>query len=132
MTITFEGRCSTFGGRGDAGMRVGEGLAYFEHDEADLRPDLFLPRGDPIEGASQRLRPEAFYLALPVAKGSAPRFLLAGSPWHVMNPKTGQSVLCSLVDWGPNPNTGRVCDLSPGAARALRLVTDDLVRVCRA
>lgn len=113
-------------------MKSDEGLAYFSHSEADLRPDLFLPRTQDMgEGTSQRLRTDAYYLALPIPPGSAARFRLSGSPWLVINPKTGQSVLCSLVDWGPNPNTGRVCDLSPGAMRALRLETDEIVKACR-
>ena len=146
MNTSFEGKCSKFGGREDCilpddlpevrilkGMLITEGLAYFEHDEADLRPDLFLPRTqEPSEGTASRLRTESFYIALPITKGSAPRFQLAGSTWIVMNPKTKQSVMCSLVDWGPNPNTGRVCDMSPTVLRALRLSTDDIVNVRKA
>jgi len=33
------------------------------------------------------------------------------------------------VDWGPNLNTGRVADLSPGLAHFLHLGTDDVVEV---
>jgi hypothetical protein len=126
------GKVSFFGGRGDPGMRITEGLAFFEHSEADRRPDLFLPRGqDPTEGTSQRLRLDAYYLALQIPN-DADRAAFQGTPYIVTNPKTGQSVLCSLVDRGPNQNTGRVADISPTALRVLRLQTDDDVEVRRA
>lgn len=45
------------------------------------------------------------------------------------NPKTGASVTAWPADWGPNKNTGRVADLSPGVATKLGLKTDDVVIV---
>jgi hypothetical protein len=37
-------------------------------------------------------------------------------------------VVCRPVDWGPNPRTGRACDLSPGALKYLGLKTDQTAR----
>ena len=43
--------------------------------------------------------------------------------------KTGKSIKVYPADWGPHEDTGRVADLSPGAAAALGIETDDLVDV---
>jgi hypothetical protein len=42
----------------------------------------------------------------------------------VINPANGKSANATPVDWGPNINTGRVADLSPGLEKALGLTTD--------
>ena len=39
--------------------------------------------------------------------------------------KNGRSLTCIAVDYGPAAWTNRICDLSPGAAKSLGLVTDD-------
>ena len=44
MNFTLTGKISIFGGPDDKGMSHSEGLALYEHAEADLRPDLFGPR----------------------------------------------------------------------------------------
>jgi len=41
----------------------------------------------------------------------------------------GKEFLAWPADWGPNENTGRVADLSPGLMEALGLNTDDEVEV---
>jgi hypothetical protein len=109
-------------------MDYEEGLAFYEHKEATLRPDLFLPQGsDPREGVGKRLRnATANYIALRI---DGDRSKLKETLWKVKNPKTGQFVIASLVDWGPSPSTGRVVDLSDAIGRALRIETDDLVQV---
>ncbi len=130
--MEFHGKCSWFGGTGDIGMHLEEGLAYYEHSEADRRPDLFLPRSDDSSfGTSQRLRPEALFLALRVPQGAEFRKDFQGSCWLVTNEISGKSVLCSLVDWGPNERTGRCADLSRTAFILLRLATDDEVTAVR-
>jgi len=122
----IEGTISFFGGISDAGMSFDEGLAYYEHNEADLRPDLFFPRSsDKEEGTSKRLRnTQAYYLAL---RMEGDREKLKGSLWKIKNPKTNQFVIASLVDWGPAESTGRVADVSDAVGRALRLETDATV-----
>lgn len=122
--IKIYGKISTFGGSIDNGMTHQEGLAFFEHLEADLRPDLFFPRStDPTEGTSKRLRnSNAYYIAVRVIGN---REMLQRSVWKVENPKTGQAVIASLCDYGPHQSTGRAIDMSDATARALRLQTDD-------
>lgn len=122
------GKLSFFGGHTDNGMSHSEGLSLFEHHEADLRPDLFFPQSsDPTEGTSKRLRnTQAYYIALRV---TGDRDDLKNSVWMVKNPKTGQSVLASLVDYGPHERTGRAVDVSDAIGRALRVETDDVIEV---
>ncbi len=128
--MKYEGRLSFFGGPGDSGMDHTEGLAYYEHHEADLRPELFMPKStDPTEGCSKRLKAlSAFYLAL---REDDSRECLQGSIWKITNQAFGWWVIGSLVDWGPNKDTGRVVDVSPAIGLALRVRTDDTVTVER-
>lgn len=123
----LSGKMSVFGGPKDTGMTHAEGLALYEHPEADLRPDLFLPRdpADPDAGTSQRLRPDALYLA--VRFEHARRATLQLTPWIVRNSRTMKMIAVSLCDWGPHERTLRVADLSPTAAALLELQTDDCV-----
>jgi hypothetical protein len=43
--------------------------------------------------------------------------------------RRGATIDCIPVDWGPNARTGRIADMSPGAAHALGLQTNDTVEV---
>lgn len=118
------GKMSIFGGGKDGGMAHDEGLALWEHDEADKRPDLFLPRSkDLTEGSSKRLRPDALYFAYRFA--NVTRDKLQQTVWRLTNLKNGKSVMVSLADWGPNEKTGRTFDISPRAAEFLGVQTDD-------
>ena len=47
----------------------------------------------------------------------------------VKNPTNGKVASAKPMDWGPNTDTGRVADLSPGLATFLGLDTDDRVQV---
>jgi hypothetical protein len=127
-THSISGKCSFFGGSTDPKMSYFEGLSFYEHAEADLRPDLFLPKStDGREGSSKRLRSnQAFYIALRI---DGERQNLQGSLWKITNPKTGQFVIGSLVDRGPAESTGRIVDLSDAIGRALRIETDDEVQI---
>lgn len=126
--MKISGKISFFGGPLDSGMKPTEGLAYYEHKEADLRPDLFSPRSsDPLEGSSKRLRnTHAFYVAI---RFTGSRAEARNSLCIVTNPKTGQFIIASLVDWGPAESTGRAVDASDAVGRALRLQTDDEVEI---
>lgn len=125
------GRMSVFGGPWDKGMTPGEGLALMSFfDVADPEfAGLWLPRQpDGLPGLSHRLNPDAHYIAMRWDYTVHPRSVLRGSYVVVTNAK-GQSVHATPVDWGPNVDTGRICDVSPGVAKALGLETDDVVTV---
>lgn len=44
----------------------------------------------------------------------------------VVNPRNGRAVVVRPIDWGPNPRTKRIIDMSKGAMRALGGNTDDI------
>lgn len=46
----------------------------------------------------------------------------------VTNPVNGKKVVCSILDYGPHPDTNRVAGLSPEAMRALGAVTNSDLR----
>lgn len=135
------GRMSLFGGPADRGVGPHEGLALVE--PADLEGwwfgSLFLPAAPSgTTGLARRLDPQAFYVAMRWDYGRHPRELLRRTMVILTNPSGGRWVMARPVDFGPGdggvvdgkptPDTGRLADLSPGAAGALGLGTDDLVR----
>lgn len=121
----MQGRISVFGGPHDSGMHHGEGLALFEHHEADLRPDLFMPRAsDKTEGTSKRLKCNALYFAYRFPKAFNRKGLQSSIFWFI-NPKNGLTLPLSLVDYGPHEDTRRTFDISPYAAELLKVQTDD-------
>jgi hypothetical protein len=117
--MMLEGTMSGFGGPDDDGMQYDEGLSWYEHHEADLRSDLFVPRSsDPVQGVSKRLRFwEAYYIALNTI-GHCDRFTIHRSRWRITY--GGLSVICHLVDTGPSANH-RLVDSSGAVFRALGL-----------
>lgn len=125
---TLIGKCSQFGGK-DVGMAHTENLSlYWSHSQCNERPDLFHPRSEDLtEGTSHRLREDAFYCA--IRFDSTQKEALRNQKIKVINPITGEHVMCILADWGPNENTGRVIDLSHGAMQAIDVGTDDEVMV---
>lgn len=129
--MTLRGRISIFGGPYDKGMAPTEGLALWEHHEANRRPDLFMPRPqEPDLGTSQRLRwLTACYFAYRFDK-STPRALLQRQPWMFTNPLNGLRAYGSLVDFGPGEWTGRTFDISPKLAVLLRVKTDSILEGC--
>jgi hypothetical protein len=123
----MKGKMSIFGGAFDDFMKKDEGLALYEHFEADLRPDLFNNRAlDREIGTSKRLRDGALYFAYRYDK-TRPRSWLQFQSFLFTNPNTNRSVICHLVDWGPKDETMRAYDISPYAATLLNLRTDDEV-----
>jgi len=131
-TFQVTGKMSTFGGPDDHGMSPTEGLALFEPvDASDPRYSyLFLPAPPPgTSGLGRRLDPSKFYLACRWVYSETPRDFLRNNLATILNPQNGRSVSARPVDWGPNPDTNRVADLSPGVAGALGLNTDDFVTV---
>lgn len=124
---------STFGGPHDFGMSPSEGLALFEPRDLDdpRHRDLFLPAQPPgTTGLGRRLNPEKFYLACRWDYKVTSRSFLRNTTAEVVSVKDNMlSVAARPVDWGPHVDTGRIADLSPGLAAALRLNTDDEVTV---
>ncbi len=124
--MRLEGRVSCFGGPDDEYMKFDEGLALYEHAEANKRLDLFYLRGTDLRMATNtRLNPDAYYIAVRYP-GGIDRAILQASIWWVKNPETDKVVRASLVDWGPALWTNRVADLSPGIVKELGIKTDDI------
>jgi hypothetical protein len=127
-----EGKMSTFGGPHDHGMSPSEGLALFDARDLDnpKYAELFLSAPPPgTSGLGRRLNPDKYYFACRWNYNETPRELLRRCLARVENPQNGLGVDAHPADWGPNEDTGRVADLSPGLAAALKLNTDDFVRI---
>lgn len=129
-TLKFTGKMSIFGGPQDIGVGADEGLAFIEPpDLAQWKFNhLFLP-DQPIQtsGLARRLNPMAWYIALRIDKNVIPRQIVRNS--FAIVSANGLSVAAQVADWGPNEDTGRVADLSPGIASTLGLSTNDEVTV---
>lgn len=124
----MEGTCSLFGGPNDTGVRMSEGLALVEWDDiptAEWAP-LFL-RGK--LGLARSLNPDALYCAMRWDYTMTSRKTLRTRTLVHVRHNGGSPVILRPVDWGPNIRTGRLIDMSPGAAFALGVKTDDLVSV---
>ena len=141
IILLGEGRMSVFGGPADAGVGPHEGLALI--GPADLAlwwfSHLFLPEQPAgTTGLARRLNPRAYYLAMRWDYARWPKPFLRAAIVKLTNPANGRHVFARPVDYGPGdgtiidgvptPDTGRIADLSPGAATALGLQTDDRVR----
>jgi uncharacterized protein (TIGR02594 family) len=131
-TLFFaHGRMSIFGGPEDSGSGdPAERLALWHSREQMSEAgfgDYLLPPSH--LGLFRQLNPDKYYIACRWDYNETPAKLLRESFATVASVKTGKSVKCLPVDWGPNIRTGRIADLSPGAARALGIETDDVVTV---
>lgn len=118
-----------FGGRFDSGVGVNEGLALCENGEAQdsklMRP-LFIQPVRMDCGLARQLNAEQFYCAMRWDYSATPKRVLQHAIVRVMS-ATGRVAWCRPIDFGPNERTDRVIDLSPGAANAIRVATDDVV-----
>lgn len=122
----LKGKMSTFGGPKDFGMKAAEGLALVNAANLNKVIDYFLPEQPPgTTGIGRRLNPDTFYIACRWEYEKTSHEQLIDMMVTVRNPKTGTSEQAKPVDWGPNVNTHRIADLSPGLAAALGLETDD-------
>lgn len=128
-SMTLTGKMSVFGGPDDTGMKPDEGLALYE--TAEQIPDYTLRADDPrlhgATGLGRQLNPDTLYIACRWDYGKTPKTYLRTIMVRVTH--GDKSVLCKPVDYGPGEQTGRVADLSPAAARALGVQTDDTVTV---
>ncbi|MCE0484366.1 MAG: septal ring lytic transglycosylase RlpA family protein [Methylacidiphilales bacterium] len=134
------GKMSIFGGPADEGVGPHEGLALIGPTDLGIWwfSCLFLPEQPAgTTGLARRLNPRAFYLAMRWDYTRWPKDLLRHTVVKLTNPANGLWVLARPVDFGPGDgsvidgqptkDTGRIADLSPGAANALGLCTDDKV-----
>ena len=127
-TYIIMGKMSHFGGPNDTGVSSSEGLALCEPGEEGKFPGLFLaaqPTG--TTGLARRLDPNAHYIACRWNYKQTPKSWLQKTP--VMVSANGKTLSAQPIDWGPNENTGRVADLSPGLEAALGLTTNGIVTV---
>lgn len=125
------GKCSTFGGRDDTGVKPNEPLALLAPNDwkSRLWRALFTEDRDENLGNARNLDPNAHYCAMRWDYNETPRDVLAHSIVRVIA-EDGTCVWCRPADWGPNIRTGRVIDLSPGAIQALGIKTDATVEAC--
>jgi hypothetical protein len=136
------GKCSYFGGPNDTGVGSREGLSLIE--TPDLQEwffrRIFLTQAQWNEslGLARNLNSNALYCAMRWAFGSfngvAGEILTGYSREQVRRAifivtANGKSIFVQGADWGPNTDTGRIIDLSPGAVQALGVRTDDPVSV---
>ena len=124
------GKMSHFGGPEDTtGLTEDEGLAFIYEITSDNQ-QLFLPINDGT-GLARQLNPFINYIACRWDYDVTSKDMLAdsGARALVRSVKSGRSALAFPADWGPNENTGRVADLSPGLCEILDLETDDEVEV---
>jgi hypothetical protein len=140
LTLLGTGRMSTFGGPADDGVGPHEGLALIGPSDLALWwfAHLFLAEQPPgTTGLARRLNPRAYYLAMRWDYTRFPKDFLRNTVVRLTNPANGWHLLARPVDFGPGdgtlidgqltPDTGRIADLSPGAATALGVQTDDEV-----
>lgn len=126
--FSVAGECSYFGGPDDEGVSPSEGLAFI--DNVDDAPQLFLPhQPEGTTGLARRLNPYVHYVACRWNYDETPKETLLESVALVRASKTGIAMKAFPADWGPNENTGRVADISPGLMDDLGLETDDEVEV---
>lgn len=126
--MNIKGKVSWFGGPEDMGVSPSEGLAFIY--EVDDAPHLFLPyQPTNTTGLARRLDPKQYYIACRWDYSVTPKPSLLEHLALVRSPKTGLEFLAYPADWGPNENTGRVADISPGLMEALGITTDDEVEV---
>jgi hypothetical protein len=131
MKIT--GKMSTFGGPQDEGVAPDEGLALI--DPGDLiewwfKRIFLLSQPVNTTGLARRLNPDAFYIAMRWDDHGVVRELARRAIFRLTNPKTLHPALfAQAADFGPATRTNRLVDMSPGAAKALGLTTDDEVTV---
>lgn len=126
------GKCSTFGGPWDDGVKRAEGLALLFQWEQVAQNELdeyFLakPPEKNDTGLARAMNPHSYYVAMRWNYKRTPRKWLLGSMVKITNEDTGVSVMAKPLDWGPAEWTNRTCDVSPAIKKALRLTTDSVV-----
>jgi N-acetylmuramoyl-L-alanine amidase len=122
------GKCSWFGGPDDMGVSSSEELAFIS--EVEQAPHLFLPyQPSGTTGLARRLNPNIHYIACRWHYDVTSKSQLLTKQVWVKSLASGIKLTAFPADWGPNENTGRVADLSPGLMKDLELDTDDDVEL---
>lgn len=88
----------------------------------------YLFRDDQNVGLARRLDPNVFYCAARWDYNDVPRDVLRHSFMRLSSSKALRAIFARPGDWGPNERTKRALDISPGAATALKVNTDDVIR----
>ena len=115
--MKLTGRMSVFGGPDDRGVSPSEGLALVP--TYAFNPEVFLDHQPPgTTGLARRLGPSKYYIACRWDYHATTPAWLHLHTIKVSN-RSGMTIDCTPVDWGPNARTGRIADMSPGAAHAL-------------
>lgn len=131
--IQLVGKMSTFGGPNDTGVKPDEGLAAWDSAGSEEVQAAFDPQGVPLfldaqpsgtTGLARRLNPDSAYIAYRFNENLARSIVRKQVAILQAN---GRTIKALVADWGPNVRTGRVIDMSPGAAKFLGLQTDDTV-----
>jgi N-acetylmuramoyl-L-alanine amidase len=124
----FKGKCSWFGGPEDAGVSPSEGLAFiYQYSQA---PHLFLKRQPAgTTGLARRLNPDVYYVACRWNYSATPKTMLDDKDKKALVRANNREFWAWPADWGPNENTGRDVDISPGLMDALGVDTNDTVEV---
>lgn len=128
--MTQRGRCSTFGGPNDSGVKIDEGLAIVT-PKAALGPiyrGLFIESLDVSKGLARQLNPNAHYCAMRWTSSMVARLSRTGAMVLVQS-RLGRAIWCTPVDYGPANWTKRIIDLSPASMNAIGCKTDDEVIV---
>lgn len=126
--VELNGTVSNFGGPDDMGVAPDEGLAFISN--IDQAPQLFLPfQPSGTSGLARRLNPYVHYIATRWDYAVTPHSMLLNEVALVRAVDTGIALTAFPADWGPNSNTGRVADISPGLMDDLGIKTDDRVEV---
>jgi N-acetylmuramoyl-L-alanine amidase len=125
--LVVHGKASKFGGPADTGVAPDEGLAFIY--EIETAPQLFLPyQPANTTGLARRLNPWVHYIACRWNYDHTPPDMLLGQQ-ALVRVEGGIELSAWPADWGPNSDTGRVADLSPGLMEDLNIETDDEVEV---
>lgn len=136
------GKCSSFGGPQDTGVGPQEGLSCIDPvnlNEWWFRRVFVAPEAwDNTKGLARNLDPNAFYCAMrweyasfegiqgEILPGLSREQIRRGL---VRITFAGKSLFAQPSDFGPNLDTGRLIDLSPGCLLALGARTDDVVSI---
>lgn len=124
--ILYTGKVSWFGGPKDMGVTPSEGLALLEWSDVNDKAFSWLFLKDRTKGLARSLNPNTHYCAMRWDYTSTPKRVLREEGVVELS-CGGKTIWCTPVDWGPNENTGRLIDVSPGALFQLGIGTDAIV-----
>jgi hypothetical protein len=128
--VKIKGKMSTFGGPHDTGVAAYEGLSLITRsDLVEWWFSRIFLNTQPVgtSGLARRLNPEAFYIAMRWGDRAITNSMARRALFRLT--ANVKSIFAQAADFGPAVRTKRVVDMSPGAANALGLTTDDEVEV---